>query len=487
PFNELIPVEVNQETEITEERESSTTVHQENDNLTNKIANLFATYRAYKETPFLLTDDELTQSVENAREQVTNNILKESYRIHDNLSAVTADNIIESATSSKGKDIEEEYDSDGSCKSEDYHQKRTKSYSVDIVCEDSESTEDTPMMKELRGFRRRSIELTKSDVNQVSDLRLLSLDCIYLFSENIEKSVTKYLRTEAHLSSLPLFSSGKPNDIDPIVFKWCMQLTNFTFEDNSNKWMEVQKATIAILGEAITKYDKAVVQIANLLHTVAPRLLINSNKSNVEDTHIHNFVSYIIKLVFGIEDILNHQWANGRLNQVDQKGKFKPDYIAYVKTRSIRHDFTIAEVKPTDASSGKPPSDLVKLGQQMKVMLNNLISYKIPSSAVCGILVEGKNCSLYKMDIIGQSFYRMVHVTSFPLCTTPSELCLIPNMFLWMTYLKFYKDITIDTAKQVEKSELTRAKGKRKLGDVVPESWVCHGTCTFKYKKTNGD
>jgi hypothetical protein len=95
--------------------------------------------------------------------------------------------------------------------------------------------------------------------------------------------------------------------------------------------MELQKATIAMLGEAITKYDKTVVQIANLLHTVSvsifvislghchiyaypllfcrtPRLLINSNKSKVEDTHIHNFVSYIIKLVFGIEDILDHQW-----------------------------------------------------------------------------------------------------------------------------------------------------------------------------------
>lgn len=32
--------------------------------------------------------------------------------------------------------------------------------------------------------------------------------------------------------------------------------------------MELQKATIAMLGEAIVKNDKAVVQIANLLQTV---------------------------------------------------------------------------------------------------------------------------------------------------------------------------------------------------------------------------
>lgn len=60
-------------------------------------------------------------SVENAREQATNNILKESYRIHDNLRKITAENIIESATSFKEKDIEEGYESDGSFKPEDYH------------------------------------------------------------------------------------------------------------------------------------------------------------------------------------------------------------------------------------------------------------------------------------------------------------------------------------------------------------------------------
>ncbi|CAO3681683.1 unnamed protein product [Rhizopus microsporus] len=61
-------------------------------------------------------------------------------------------------------------------------------------------------------------------------------------------------------------------------------------------------------------------------------------------------------------------------------------------------------------------------------------------------------------------------------------------MFLWLIHLKkFYKDIAIGTAKQIEKSELTKAKGERKPEDVVPELWIRRGTCTFKCKKTNGD
>ncbi|KAI7861271.1 hypothetical protein BDF14DRAFT_2000049 [Spinellus fusiger] len=401
-----------------------------------------------------------------------NKMLLENYKIHAGLGATTADNIIEAAILIQEKDIEE-YESEGSCKSEDCHPQRTKEYNAD----------DTPMLKELRAFRCRSVELTKDNMNQVSDLRLLSLDFIYLFSENIKNSVTKYLGTEAHFSSIPTFESKKCKDIDPIVFKWCMELTNFNFEDNNNKWMELQRTTINILSEAMMKNDKTLLQIANMLHTVAPRLLISSNELNFEDTFVHTIVSYIIKLIFGIENMLMHQWANGRLNPLNKDiRKFKPDYIAYIKTRSTRHDITVAEFKPVGTHSGKPPSDLVKLGQQMKTMLNDLISHKVGNPVVCGILVQGKVCSLYKMDLIAPRFYRMILLASFSLCTSSSELCLIPNTFLWIAQLK---DITVDTAKKVEKGELAKAKGKREFEEVIPTSWVHNGTCIYtKVKKT---
>ncbi|KAG1467577.1 hypothetical protein G6F56_004335 [Rhizopus delemar] len=80
-FNELIPAEVNQETDITEEQESSTTGHQENDNLTNKIANLLATCRGHKETPYLLTDDELTQ-VEQGANMIMEAINKNKHNLN---------------------------------------------------------------------------------------------------------------------------------------------------------------------------------------------------------------------------------------------------------------------------------------------------------------------------------------------------------------------------------------------------------------------
>ncbi|GAA5810219.1 hypothetical protein MFLAVUS_003638 [Mucor flavus] len=173
--------------------------------------------------------------------------------------------------------------------------------------------------------------------------------------------------------------------------------------------------------EAINTKDKEVVRIANMLHTVAPRLYISTIELNVEDTFVHT----VFKLIFGIKNS-----ENGHVS-------------------CIRHDITIAEVKPTCASSERLPSDLVKLGQQMKVMLDNVVNYRVGSPKVCGILVEGKNCSLYKMDIVRPNPVR----------------------------------IAVDTAKKVERTELIRAKGKRLFKEAIPVSWVYNSICTFSVVK----
>lgn len=57
-------------------------------------------------------------------------MLRENYRIHGELSSTTVDNIIEAATSSKGRGAEKGYTSDDSNKSEDYHPRIKRNYSV---------------------------------------------------------------------------------------------------------------------------------------------------------------------------------------------------------------------------------------------------------------------------------------------------------------------------------------------------------------------
>ncbi|CEG80215.1 hypothetical protein RMATCC62417_14584 [Rhizopus microsporus] len=145
-----------------------------------------------------------------------------------------------------------------------------------------------------------------------------------------------------------------------------------------------------MLTETAASSNRYNLQIANMLHTVATRLLLATNELSVEDTFVHTVFSHAIKSVFGAEEIIQRQWANGRLSQQNEENldKFKPDYAAYIKIRSTRYNIAIAEIKLTNNRSSKPPSDLDKLGQQRKIMVNSLVNEHVSAPVVCGILVE---------------------------------------------------------------------------------------------------
>ncbi|KAL0142701.1 hypothetical protein V8B55DRAFT_1563177 [Mucor lusitanicus] len=117
-----------------------------------------------------------------AIQDATDRVLQANYRMHGEISPMTADHIIEAASSSssssskrKSKQDDDTNDSDSSYyKSQDYHPRRTSVYSVGAAIHEDEAVEqDTPMIKELREFRGRSIKLCRDNVNQVSDMRLL--------------------------------------------------------------------------------------------------------------------------------------------------------------------------------------------------------------------------------------------------------------------------------------------------------------------------
>ncbi|KAG2228557.1 hypothetical protein INT48_002098 [Thamnidium elegans] len=170
-------------------------------------------------------------------------MIKVNYKIHGSLAAKMADGILEAAGVSDHKE-DDGNELDDSCTSEKYYPKHSRKYGVCVSNDDdNQSSSNNSVMKELKEFRRRSIELTKNYANQVSDLRLLSLDCIYLFSEDTEDSISKYLGIEYHIIL-------------------------FNFNDSNNKWMELQAATINMMSEAINTDDKAIVEIANMLHSM---------------------------------------------------------------------------------------------------------------------------------------------------------------------------------------------------------------------------
>lgn len=68
----------------------------------------------------------------------------------------------------------------------------------------------------------------------------------------------------------------------------------------------------------------------------------------------------------------------------------KPDWIAYVKPWFKKFNIIACEVKPPSKVGRGDISDYVKLGIEMKDMLNGIMDARVASASVLGILVEGK-------------------------------------------------------------------------------------------------
>ncbi|CAO3576150.1 unnamed protein product [Absidia cylindrospora] len=140
------------------------------------------------------------------------------------------------------------------------------------------------------------------------DIRLQSLDSIYLFSEDVTKSVSKYCGVDVHNELMKGLLAANHTELDPMVFQWCSQLSNVSFQSDMGKWMELKMKTTEILTKAAATRNMASLMIADMLHTIAPRLYLSSYTASLEDTHVHTVISYILKCIFGSEELLKQQW-----------------------------------------------------------------------------------------------------------------------------------------------------------------------------------
>ncbi|KAG1373432.1 hypothetical protein G6F61_010186 [Rhizopus arrhizus] len=136
--------------------------------------------------------------------------------------------------------------------------------------------------------------------------------------------------------------------------------------------------------------------LANILHRTAITLANGKPNSEIEDSFVHNFISNLFENVFQTESILSTAWANGQLggkrkNEEDEQSHFKPAYAVFVKQRSLRLDLSCAEAKSPVNTAIFPKSDLVKIGQEMKWMLNKIIREGVEMPVVGGVPATGFN------------------------------------------------------------------------------------------------
>lgn len=147
---------------------------------------------------------------------------------------------------------------------------------------------------------------------------------------------------------------------------------------------------------------------------------------------------------------------------------YKPDFQGYNLSGNAKCIVLIAEFKPLDQNS-YVESDLLKLGKQVKLTLNKVVSDGVVRPKVCGVLCESSNLSTYVMDLASPQVYRMINVTKVKLFVNLSQISLLPRL---IAHLMRLKNIALETALKIETAVVSSFNTLKRPSPSPPLNWL---------------
>ncbi|KAI8388226.1 uncharacterized protein BYT42DRAFT_559349 [Radiomyces spectabilis] len=337
---------------------------------------------------------------------------------------------------------------------------------------------------------RKEIARRNEKLEQLTDVELLVLDHIYFFAREHQDSVPGFERAVHRqiIEHIPLMSRKK----NPMQFlvRWSNTIAEVEFPS----WENIKKITSAFLNEANESRDLNQVIAADIIYSLAPRLMQPQRANMLEDTFAHRYLDAILEAIFGSAPQLSCDWANGSLlrYKVQQKQQesndssneddaeetqekpvinstvFKPDWVVYAAAGPALSAVGILELKVDYKRNPNYMTDFVKLAKEMKLILHQLIHAGVQEPIVCGILIEGNRFETFAMDLTYDGIYRLLRLGKVRLCTTLREFSLFPAVFMDIMTVK---DIALKTATSVEKCHCARQLGQATTGR-TPISWL---------------
>ena len=107
---------------------------------------------------------------------------------------------------------------------------------------------------------------------------------------------------------------------------------------------------------------------------------------------------------------------------------YKPDYGAYVNGLSEKYVVLVAEFKHPTGRQKQLESDFIKLGKEMRCMINKLIKVGVEKPVVCGILVN-KNClRTFCMELKAPMLYSQIQLSQVQLIRVSDDLPMLPML-----------------------------------------------------------
>ncbi|KAG1166781.1 hypothetical protein G6F36_012808 [Rhizopus arrhizus] len=246
--------------------------------------------------------------------------------------------------------------------------------------------EDINISNELKQFKKASSQINTNQGN-MNDMRILALHLIFPFMLSANSSITKYMGSQTRKlveKDIESLYEAPPTTTTNLLL-WCEKLRTMKLD-----WFRMKNECRNIMNKAHETGDDHEVLASYILFDIVPQLTkyVDDDEKG-EDTFIKNYLECFLTNIFSIEESMYQSWANVVLNNKNDD-QVKPDWIAYVKPWFKKFNIIACEVKPPSKVGRGDISDYVKLGIEMKDMLNGIMDARVASASVLGILVEGK-------------------------------------------------------------------------------------------------
>ncbi|CAO3690315.1 unnamed protein product [Rhizopus stolonifer] len=281
--------------------------------------------------------------------------------------------------------------------------------------------------------------IKKVNPAQLSDIRLLVLNDIYLFDSNCASSVSKYFTFTVHNALKPslLFKTYYLKR-GALCYDWCMSIEEFS----PNNWLFSLNLCAKMLNDACESKDILNVRTAQVLTFILPAFINGPPDCSIKDSYVHNYLSPLLLSVFSSDPLLNMKCVNGQFESSN--------------TKCI---VLIAEFKRSNQNSFVE-SDLLKLGKQIKLTINKLVSSGVVKLKVCGVHCEGDNLNTYVMDLVSPKVYRMINIAKIKLFEKLDQISLLPRI---LAHLICLKNVVLETALKIEAAAVSGWTNSKRL------------------------
>ncbi|KAI8882113.1 hypothetical protein K501DRAFT_251935 [Backusella circina FSU 941] len=245
----------------------------------------------------------------------------------------------------------------------------------------------------------------------------------YRTCEDSTSSVSKYFPTKVHTMLKPTLSFDTYHPTRGLnCYDWCLDIEVSPPAD----WTSSLTLCTQSLVKACGSKNLLDMHTAQVLTQILPVLINGPPDDSNEDSFVHYYLSPLLSSVFASDPLLKMKWANGQLIK-NNNAAFKPDFLVYNISDSVKCVILIAEFKPTEQNS-YVESDLIKLSKQMKDTLNKLVIKGVTKPRICGIHCEGENVHTYVMDLPSPKLYRIINASKIKLFKNLDQMSLLPNI-----------------------------------------------------------